>query len=63
MKKIAFIFFCLFAMGCGQINRSCAKWTGHSFECVRGIEYIQFPSGASVPWNKDGTIRTCDDSQ
>ncbi len=45
--------------GCGQIERNVATWTGYSKICVDGVEYIQFTSGATVAYNRDGTIKTC----
>ncbi len=59
MKVIKVLILSVFLMGCGQINRSCAQWTGHSYECVDNIQYIQFPSGASVAYDEAGKVRTC----
>ena len=45
--------------GCGSCSRSVANITGVSRECVDGIEYLQFPSGVSVAYNQDGSIKQC----
>ena len=45
--------------GCGSCSRSVANITGVSRECVDGIEYLQFPSGVSVAYNLDGSIKQC----
>ena len=45
--------------GCGSCSRSVANITGVSHECVDGVEYLQFPSGVSVAYNSDGSIKQC----
>jgi len=45
--------------GCGSCSRSVANITGVSHECVDGVEYLQFPSGVSVAYNPDGSIKQC----
>ena len=45
--------------GCGKLDRGVAKLTGSAQVCVDGVLYIQFTSGASVKYNRDGTIATC----
>jgi hypothetical protein len=45
--------------GCGQMERVGAKFTGYSEICVDGVQYLQFTSGASVKYNADGSIVTC----
>ena len=45
--------------GCGLFERVDAGLTGSSTLCVDGVEYLQFTSGASVAYNTDGTIKTC----
>lgn len=63
MTKVGFIFFIIFIMllgtGCGKFERFTATWTGYSELCVDGVKYIQFTSGASVKYNQNGTIVTC----
>ena len=45
--------------GCGSCSRNVAMITGVSRECVDGVEYLQFPSGVSVAYNLDGSIKQC----
>lgn len=45
--------------GCGSCSRSVANITGVSRVCVDGVEYLQFPSGVSVAYNPDGSIKQC----
>lgn len=48
--------------GCGSIDRSIAKFTGKGSEtCQDGVIYLQFTSGVSVKYNKNGSIATCKD--
>ena len=62
MKK----YFCivlagviLSLFGCGKFDLISAKVTGYSSQCVDGVQYLQFSSGASVAYNPNGTIKTC----
>jgi len=51
-------------IGCGQIDKEMAKITGKgSSTCYKGVEYVQFTSGASVAYNTDGTIKLCDKAE
>lgn len=50
----------LLLAGCGLLDRKIAGYTGHSTMCIDGVRYIQFTSGASVKYTKDGRIETCD---
>ena len=63
MKKILMIvILCMVMAGCGKIDRSIASLTGNaSRTCVDGVVYLQFTSGATVAYNKDGSIKTCED--
>jgi len=45
---------------CGRISRMEATLTGYSKECVSGVLYYQFTSGASVAYNPDGTLKGCE---
>jgi hypothetical protein len=45
--------------GCGKFDRGVAKITGSAQVCVDGVLYLQFTSGASVKYNRDGTVATC----
>jgi hypothetical protein len=54
------IITCLLALpGCGNADRHIANVLGSSESCIDGVKYIQFPSGASVKYTKDGRIATC----
>ena len=61
MKKIAFILATgLLFSGCGAIDREVSKVTGKGSEtCQDGVIYLQFTSGATVKYNQDGSIATC----
>ena len=50
---------CIQLEGCGSCSRSVANITGVSRECVDGVEYLQFPSGVTVAYNPDGSIKQC----
>lgn len=57
--KYLLLMAALLMVGCGKVSRIEASFTGHSIECVNGVEYIQFISGVTVSYNQDGSIRTC----
>lgn len=61
MKKILFAFAVAISLaGCGAIDRQLAALTGDASKtCVDGVEYLQFTSGVSVAYTKDGKIKTC----
>ena len=59
MKKLLLVSLVLFA-SCGFFERKIAGYTGSSEMCIDGVTYLQFTSGASVKYNKDGRIATCD---
>ena len=50
---------CVLLSGCGNFDRGVAKVTGSSESCIDGVKYIQFPSGASVKYTRDGRVATC----
>ncbi len=58
MRVIA-IAVLLSVSGCGNFDRHVANITGSSESCIDGVRYIQFPSGASVKYTRDGRIATC----
>lgn len=39
------------ASGCGQWERTKAKYAGWSEVCVDGVTYLQFPSGVTVKYS------------
>lgn len=45
--------------GCGWFDRVAAGATGYSYVCVDGVEYLQFTSGATVAYTRDGKVKTC----
>ena len=61
MKKILCLgILSLVLSGCGKIDREIAKMTGSGAKtCVEGVMYLQFTSGTTVMYNKDGTIKLC----
>jgi len=61
MKKLLFLIaMMVFLTGCGRFDRWVAGLTGSATsECVGGVLYLQFTSGASVAYNKNGSIKTC----
>jgi hypothetical protein len=46
--------------GCGMWGRNVAKFTGSYEECYDGVIYIQFTSGVTVKYRRDGSIATCE---
>lgn len=44
---------------CGKTSRMTANLTGYSRSCVDGVEYLQFPSGVTVAYNPDGSVKKC----
>lgn len=51
----------LMLSGCGWFDRQVATALGGAAKtCVDGVLYLQFTSGASVAYNRDGSVKTCD---
>ena len=42
-----------------QLDRFGAALTGSAKSCIDGVEYLQFASGVTVKYNRDGSISTC----
>lgn len=60
MKKYALAaVVALSLVGCGAAERSIANWTGYSKQCIEGVSYLQFPSGATVQVDQTGKPVTC----
>ena len=60
MKKLLLIALMATTLsGCGYFERITATTTGFSRMCVDGVQYIQFTSGATVAYNKDGSVKGC----
>ena len=45
--------------GCGWFDRVAATATGYARVCVDGVEYLQFTSGATVAYTRDGKVKAC----
>ena len=61
MKKLIIILVCVALTGCGVVDRFFASMTGDGTPtCWKGVVYVQFTSGASVAYNRDGSIMQCD---
>lgn len=60
MKFVAIMVVSTMLSGCGWFERQAAVVTGYSRVCVAGVSYLQFPSGVTVEYTKDGKVKTCD---
>ncbi|MBL8019260.1 MAG: hypothetical protein JNM27_06325 [Leptospirales bacterium] len=60
MRIFSIAVIALFCGACGLIDRKIAGYTGYSTICIDDVKYIQFTSGASVKYKKNGQIETCD---
>jgi len=61
MKQVLIILGAIALSGCGVVDRFFAGITGDGTPtCWENVVYVQFTSGASVAYNKDGTIKLCD---
>lgn len=62
MKRFSILAILLLVLsGCGQIDRSMAKFTGNATKtCVDGVTYLQFTSGATVQVDRSGLPVPCD---
>ena len=46
--------------GCGWFDRKVtANITGYSRSCIGGVSYLQFASGVTVEYTREGQIKTC----
>lgn len=62
MKIVLVIIICSFLSSCGWAERVVATVGGGGNEtCHDGVSYVQFTSGASVKYTRDGKIATCGD--
>lgn len=58
MLPILLVAACL--GGCGWFERKVtANLTGYAVSCVDGVAYLQFPSGVTVQYDRNGRIKTC----
>lgn len=54
------LFSLIVLAGCGKMNKATADWgRGYTEMCIHGVGYLQFPSGASVEYDKNGQILRC----
>lgn len=59
VKLIITMFLAMSLSGCGACSRVRAGYTGYDVICVDGVNYVQFTSGASVKYTREGAIETC----
>ena len=59
MKLFVISILALGLAVCPIIFCRAAQYTGSSKVCVDGVQYIQFTTGASVQYDKDGKVVTC----
>lgn len=58
--KYLFVALALVSIAsCGRTNVEVARFTGHSEQCIRGVMYYQFPTGATVAVDRTGTPIRC----
>lgn len=61
MKYLAVIALAILVSGCteGAATKRDITMKGNTTKCVDGVNYVLFPTGASVKYNTDGTVSTC----
>jgi hypothetical protein len=59
MKIAMILSAAILLTGCGWVDQNVAKATGYARMCVDGVEYLQFTSGATVAYTRDGKVKTC----
>lgn len=60
MKSLIVVLLVVSLTGCGWFDRNVAALTGGATKtCVDGVEYLQFTSGASVAYTREGKVKTC----
>lgn len=59
VKKTILVGFLLLLGSCGKIDRTLAHIKGAQEICFKGVEYVQFASGASVEYGPDGHVVMC----
>jgi len=59
MKTTTILLAALMLAGCGAADRLGANLTGFSRQCIDGVEYLQFASGATVAYTRDGKVKAC----
>ncbi|AEG91588.1 hypothetical protein [Ramlibacter tataouinensis] len=60
MNKLVVMVLAMALAGCGWFDRKVtANLTGYSVACVEGVRYLQFPSGVTVQYERDGRPKLC----
>ena len=60
MKTVFVALLAIALAGCGWFDRKVtANLTGYSTSCVEGVRYLQFPSGVTVQYERDGKPKAC----
>jgi hypothetical protein len=59
MSKVILVLVLLLLTSCGVAGRVGATLTGYFSTCIDGVSYLQFTSGVTVQYNKDGTVKKC----
>ena len=59
MKILIILITGLTLSSCGFLERSTAYMKGYSKQCIEGVMYAQFTNGATVLYNRDSSIKTC----
>lgn len=49
----------LLLTGCGFWSRQVASTVGYAEVCVNGVSYLQFISGVSVEYTREGKVKMC----
>jgi hypothetical protein len=61
LTMIAVLAASFLTAGCGAFDKAKAYWGGGAVEtCVDGVGYLQFTSGASVKYGRDGKVQVCE---
>lgn len=60
MKSLIVVLLVVSLTGCGWFDRKVAALTGGATKtCVDGVEYLQFTSGATVAYSREGKVKSC----
>lgn len=59
MKLLMTLIAAAALAGCGAADRLGANLTGFARQCIDGVEYLQFASGATVAYTRDGKVKQC----
>ncbi len=59
MRLLIFLYLILtFTVSCDAMK---TYISGHKITCIHGVAYVQFPTGASVMYDRNGKILLCND--